>query len=77
MKKTALNMSLPYQIILKKFGKWCDNASNFVKGEESLFPEFVHKDNVYFKLVEQNEIMDKSTIQCLEIIFGSFVRVSK
>ena len=69
MEKTALNMSLPYQIMLKKFEKWCDNASNFVKGEESLFPEFVHKDDIHFKLVEQNEIVDKPTIQCVEIWF--------
>ena len=69
MEKTALNMSLPYQIMLKKFEKCCDNAFNFVKGEESLFPEFVHKDDIHFKLVEQNEIVDKTTIQCVEIWF--------
>ena len=69
MEKTALkNMSLPYQIMLEKFEKWSDNASNFVKVEEFLFPEFVHKGEIYFKLVEQNEIMDKPTIRCLEIL---------
>ena len=41
MEKTALNTSLPYKIMLKKFEKWCDNAFNFVKGEESLFPEYM------------------------------------
>ena len=59
------------------FEKLSDNASNFVKGEKSFFPEFVHKDNIYFKLVKQNEIMDKPTIQCLEIVFSFFVRVSE
>ena len=36
----------------------------------------MHKDDQYNMLVQPNEEIDQSTIQCLELIFGSFIVVS-
>ena len=66
--KTALNMSYNYQNML---------SSLFVKGQVGLFPEFISKDDMFSKLVEPDPEIDDSTIQCLELIFNSFVVVSE
>ena len=48
MEKTALNMSLPYQIMLKKFEKSCDNAgSQFNERWKSLFFQNLFKKTKY------------------------------
>ena len=74
--RSALDMSVHYQSMLVSFEKWASDCTLFVKGEESLFPELVHKDDQYNMLLQPNEEIDQSTIQCLELIFGSFIVVS-
>ena len=74
--KFVLEMSVHYQSMLVLFEKWASDCTLFVKGEESLFPELVHKDDQYNMLLQPNEEIDQSTIQCLELIFGSFIVVS-
>ena len=74
--KAVLKMSPHYQRLSLCFQKWAADSYLFMKGEESLFPDLVHKDEQYFKLIEPSNHLDKSTKQCLEIIFSSFVVVS-
>ena len=69
-------MSAHYQCMLVLFEKWASDCTLFVKGEESLFPEPVHKDDQFNILVQPNEKIHQSCIQCLELIFGSFFVVS-
>ena len=66
-------MSAHCQCMLVLFEKWASDCTLFVKGEESLFPEPVHKDDQFNMLVQPNEKIHQSCIQCLELIFGSFL----
>ena len=74
--KTALDMTSHYQHMVECFTKWCNNCDAFLKGEESLFKDLVHKDDLYHSLIkpfEQDEAMVKPL---LEIIFSGFLSVS-
>ena len=48
-----------------------------VKGEVGLFPEFISKDCLFNELIKPDPDIDESTVQLLEIMFNSFVFVSK
>ena len=74
--KFVLDMSVHYKNMLVLFEKWASNCILFVKGEESLFSELVHKVDPFNVLVQPNEEIVQDTIQCLELFFGSFVVVS-
>ena len=69
-------MSFNYQNMLSSFNDWA-NDSLFVKGQVGHFPELISKDDMFSKLVEPDPEIDDSTIQCLEIIFNSFIAVSE
>ena len=73
---SAWSMSCNYQNMVSSLKDWANESSLFVKGQVELFPEFISKDDMFSKLVESDPEINDSTIQCLEIIFNSFVVVS-
>ena len=75
--KTALNISPCYQLMLFSFIEWANDASLFVKGEDGLFPEFIGKYFLFNELIKPDSEIDESTVQLPEIMFNSFVVVSK
>ena len=63
--------------MLQCFEKWANDASLFLTGEESLFPELINKDHLFTSLITPNVEFDEMAKQCLELISGAFVVVSK
>ena len=74
--KYALSMTVHYKHMVICFERWAEDSSGIVSGNESLFPELVTKDLKLNSLTVSDE-SDTMTRQCLEIIFGGFVVVSK
>ena len=72
---SAWSMSYNYQNMVSSLKDWANDSSLFVKGQIELFPEFISKGDMFSKLVESDPEINDSTIQCLEIIFNSFVVV--
>ena len=77
VEKNALNMSPYYQQMILFFENCAKDSSRFLKGEDLLFPNLVNKDEIFNNLISPHPDIDESSIQCLEIIFGSFVVISK
>ena len=73
---SAWSMSCNYQSMVFSLKDWANESPLFVKGQVELFPEFISKDDMFSKLVESDPEINDSSIQCLEIIFNSFVVVS-
>lgn len=59
------------------FKDWTNDSSLVVKRKVGLFPEFISKNDMFYKLVKPGPENDGNTIQCLEIVFNSFVFVSE
>ena len=74
--KTALNMTTKYQHMLSCFEKWANDPSLFLSGVDSIFPHLLTRDQLFDDLTKPSDIDDMAK-QCLEIIFGGFVVVSK
>ena len=77
--KEVQNMSKHYQKMCTCFNDCFLDAIPFLEGRDSLFPELVREDNRPVSLLCFNygpsvKLMLK---QCLELIFGSFVSISK
>ena len=66
-----------YQHMLGCFEKWANDCSSFIKGDDSLFPDLNKDDSVYKSVIEPAPLLDDMTRQCLELIFGGFVVISK
>ena len=76
--KCVLNMSTHYQNLLTCFEKWADDCTSFLNNETSCEPSFISQDDCFNSLhkpvSEEIHIMTK---QCLEIIFGRLVIVTR
>ena len=73
-----LDMSKRYQNLLKCFEVWAIDSTPIIMGEAVIFDDIeVKKDKCHDKLIEANPTWDPMTKQVLELIFGSFVVVTK
>ena len=77
LEKNVLDMTPHYQKMLNLFEKWANDSSDFLTGLDSLFPELLHKDDLFYSLIKPQSDIDEMTKQCLEMIFSSFIFVSK
>ena len=73
-----MDMSARYQRLLKCFEEWANDSTPIISGNAILFDDVeVKKDACFEKLIEESPIWDPMTKQALELIFGSFVVVTK
>ena len=74
----VLDMSDRYQQLLRCFEAWSADASPILKGEGLVFQDIsIHKDDCLEKLITPSAYWDAMTQQVLELMFGSFVVVTK
>ena len=75
---SALGMSEQYQQLLKCFEAWSMDATPILKGEGVIFGDIpIKMDNCLAKLIAPSPFWDAMTLQVLELMFGSFVVVTK
>ena len=75
---SVLGMSEKYQQLLKCFEMWSVDASPILKGEGVIFQDIpIKRDDCLQKLIAPSPFWDAMTLQVLELIFGSFVVVTK
>ena len=77
--KKVLNMSKYYQKMYTFFNDCFLDATPFLKGRNSLFPELVREDDRLASLLcfDYGPNVKLMLKQCLELIFGGFVSISK
>ena len=76
--KCVLNMSTHYQKLLTCFGRWADDSTSFLNNETFCDPSFILQDDCFNSLNEPvSEEMHIMTKQCLGIIFGRLVIVTR
>ena len=77
--KCVLNMSKHYQDLLFYFEKWAEDCSSFLMNNETFCDRsFISEDKCFDSLnVHVSYEEQKMVKQCLEIIFGGFVVVSR
>jgi hypothetical protein len=64
-----------YSIIL--FQRWAGDASGLLTGREVLFEEDLPRDAVFDALLQPNPALDLLTRQALELMFSSFLVVTR
>ena len=74
--ESNLHMNEHYKLMVDKFEQWSNDPTPFLSGGDSLFPNLVHQDEVYEKLVAPFD-HDDMVKPLLEIIFSGFVTLSK
>ena len=75
---SVLGMSEKYQQLLKCFEMWSVDASRILKEEGVIFQDItIKRDDCLQKLSAPSPFWDAMTLQVLELIFGSFVVVTK
>ena len=76
--KCVLNMSTNYQKLLTCFERWADDSTSFLNNETFCDPSFISQDDCFNSLNEPvSKEMYIMTKQCLEIIFGGLVIVTR
>ena len=71
-------MSAQYQHLLECFEEWTHDSTPVLTGEAVVFDDVKLKKHVsYEKLIKEDPDWDPMTKQVLELIFGSFVVVTK
>ena len=71
-KEHMSGMTERYEQMRECFGRWAQDASEFMSGEVQMFDDVeVKKDEVYRRLIEKCEL-DEMTKQILEMVFASF-----
>ena len=71
-------MSAQYQHLLECFEEWTQDSTPVLTGEAVVFDDVkLKKDVSYEKLIKEDLDWDPMTKQVLELIFGSFVVVTK
>ena len=74
----VLDLNKHYQHMASLFASLAIDAGPFLKGEVVFFEGIkITKDSVFDSLVTPSSILDESTKQCLEIIFGSLCIITK
>ena len=78
IEKHILNMSAHYQDLLSFFEICADDASAFMKGDQTFCDfAFINQDACYRKLITPDELIDDMTKQALEIIFSGLAVVTR
>jgi hypothetical protein len=73
-----MDMSARYQRLLECFEEWAQDSTPVLTGEAVVFDDVkLKKDLCYEKLIKEDPDWDPMTKQVLELIFGSFVVVTK
>ena len=73
-----IDMSIRYQRLLKCFEEWAQDSTPVLTGKAVVFEDVEIKNDVcYEKLIKEDPEWDPMTKQVLELIFGSFVVVTK
>ncbi|XP_066935310.1 reticulocyte-binding protein 2-like [Clytia hemisphaerica] len=62
--------------MLDLFTRCCDNSDEFLKGQDCLFPDLVHKDEIYSQLLQPWEHDSSMVKPLLELIFSGFITVT-
>ena len=73
-----IDMSIRYQRLLECFEEWAQDSTPVLTGKAVVFEDVeIKKDVCYEKLIKEDPDWDPMTKQVLELIFGSFVVVTK
>ena len=75
--KNAVNMTAHYKNMLSKFEKWSQDCTPFLSGNDSLFPDLLHDDNIFQTVLSHSEHDLTMLKPLLEMVFSSFVSLSK